>query len=287
MYYVIRPVVKRLPVRVFAALAMLAAIAIGTLQAFRHANHLRRVLSTIGRKNSLLARIRFAVQAVYAKTRHLDWYIYEGTPHLQTTWDGPAETEPCIYVLAHFFGSENVAAWVDLHPAVMVRFEFAGEGQLDPSAASPGQMWRAHQAKLRELAAEHRQILVGDNPMACRKLLKGRQSIILYQDLWDPKRQAGSNLLGKPTTLMMGSVRIAKLAGSLPMRYMMVSPRGAHWRVHVGPRIPATYDAVAAAIENDIRDRPAEWMLWREWFDRDTNQGSGYYRDMLEQRRRA
>jgi hypothetical protein len=267
MYYVIRPVVKRLPVRVFVALSMLAAIPLGTLRAIRRAEHYGRILHCCGHKNTLLARIRLAVLGVYAKARHLERYVYERTTSLVATWDGAPETEPCVYFLANTYGSEAIAAWMDRYPAVIVRRAFAGERQLDPANASPAQMWRAFQAKMRYEATAHRHVVVGDNPMAYRPLLDGRTSVIIFQDLWDLKKNTGPVFLGSPATLMTGSLRISKLAGGLPLRFMTISPKGRDWHIHVGPRLPATYDTIATHIESDIRARPAEWMLWNEWFE--------------------
>lgn len=266
-YYLIRPVVKRLPVRVFAALAMLAAIPFGILQAFRRADHYRRVLECSGRPTTLAARIKLAVLSTYAKVRHLDWYIYEGTPHVQVTWDGPPETERCVYILAHMYGIENIGAWMDRCPSTLVRFTWGNEEQLDLATATPGLKWRAHQAHLRrQHAASHRHLIIGHNPMASRQLYNVADNIIFYQDLHDPQKPDGPLLLGSPVTLRMGALRIAKRTG-LPLRYLTLTARGGHWHFHVGPRIEATYDAIAGAIESDIRTRPAQWMLWRDFFD--------------------
>jgi hypothetical protein len=260
--------VKRFPVRVFAALAMLAAIPFGVMKALRHADYYERVLKCAGGKNTLLARIRLAILSAYAKARHLDWYIYERTPHADVTWDGPAETERCIFISAHTYGLENIGAWMERRPSILVRFEWAGEGRLDLATASPGMKWRAHQAHLRQQhAATHRHVIVGQNPMASRQLYSGSDSIIFYQDLHDPTKPDGPLLLGSPVTLRMGALRIAKRAGGLPLRYLSIRPHAGGWRIHVGPRIEATYEAIAGAIESDIRSRPAQWMLWREFFE--------------------
>lgn len=268
MYYVIRPVVKRLPVAVFAMLAMAVAIPLGLLQAFRRAGYYRRVLECAGRSNTLAERVRLAILSTYAKARHLDWYIYECTPHVQITWDGGPETERCIYICAHTYGLENVTAWMDRCPSTIVRYEWAGEGKLDLATASPGLKWRAHQAHMRQRhAATHKHVIVGQNPMASRKLYAARESIIFYQDLNDPTKPDGPPLLGYPVTLRMGALRIARRAGNLPLRYMKIIPRGGTWHFHIGPRIPATYEAIAGAIEADIRARPAQWMLWGELFN--------------------
>jgi len=269
LYYLFRHVARHLPTPCLACLWRVISWPAGVARALRDGQHLSRILQICGRPSSFQDRIRLGVAITYQSLRHLDFYIYEHTPRLREVWtDGPPEREPCIYIMCNMLGSEAVGAFLDRHPGVILRKLFGGEGEIEPATVSRKQKWVAHQAALRVAGSKDRTVVVGENPMKYRSLLRNRRSIIIFQDVWDESDDPPhTQFLRQATSLRLGALRLSKLASELPLRFMSIAPQGGSWVATVSPRLPLSEKAIFTRVEAEILARPEAWMRWPHFID--------------------
>lgn len=280
-YHLLRPTVVRTPPAVWAAACRLLSVPIGLALFARASSQQRRYLRTIGVPAHTVAVVRFAIASAYEKLRHLDFYLYGGIPGYREDGANPPPATPVMYVTVNTYGMETLDAWLDRHAGLVIRRQWDGEDGADPSAAPAVGRWRTHQAALRHRGAGHREILVGANPLTYRKVRGVDRHLIIYQDVWDEQPAAAEGsadgqktsarelhpLFGRPTPLPLGGLRLAKMAGGLPLRMLYFEHRGGVWVARMSDPVDADPAALIAAMEAEIRRRPAAWMLWPEWLD--------------------
>jgi hypothetical protein len=75
-------------------------------------------------------------------------------------------------------------------------------------------------------------------------------------------------LLGKELPVAVGPIWLAERSGR-PIVPFLASPpasRNSPWNLWCGEPIPATREAVIAAVDGCIRAAPTSWMSWRGWY---------------------
>ena len=271
MCHVVWPVCRRMPVWMWVAVAYVAAVpyAIRLLLSRRWLVH--GAAQTIG-CDTFLHRWQLAYQMAWYRLRYLDFYFYEGVPHLKVIWpDGEPETERCLYVLSNMHGSEAMTAFMDRHPAVMVRSVFGGEGRNTYATAPTGFRWWGHLAEVREKCTRGRLLATNGPLMQYRKLFGDPRSVVIYQDLWHTAgRHQTSRFLGHDVPLKLGAVKLVEKCGDIPIRFVSIRPEGNTWIVRPTPRLPKerAADLIVQYMEAEVLARPGAWEQWEIFLEK-------------------
>ena len=268
LYYLVRPIARRLPPAVLNAIWCVVAVPFGFGFALLRGRALARYLALASAPDRPPGTGRTSIRLTWQRLRRLDYYLRDG--RLDGSLEGlddDCAARPAIWVLCNTVGLEAVLVFMRRFPdAVVVRRRWGGEGDLHVATARPWHKWWAHKAAVRMADGAGREIVAGEHPMAYRRLIDGTRHVLVYQDVWDEDgRTTAVPLFGRPTPLNFGALRLARMASGMPLRFLSVDPDGPRWVLRAGEIIEPTAEAIRARVEQEIRRDPSRWALWPEW----------------------
>lgn len=271
MCHVAWPVCRRLPVWIWVAVSYLVAMPYAAILLLRRRWLVHGAARIIG-CDAFLHRWQLAYQMAWYRLRYIDFYFFEGVPHLKVIWpDNQPETQRCLYVLANMRGSETMTAFMDHYPAVMVRSVFGGEGRQTYATAPQGFRWWGHVAEVRDTCTRGRLLATNGPLMQYRKLFDDPRSIVIYQDLWHTSgKHETHRFLDHDVPLKLGAIKLAEKCGDIPIRFVSIRPQGQEWVVRPTPRLPKDRAAelIVQYMEAEVLARPGAWEQWEIFLEK-------------------